>query len=139
MQLARADWNPELLNEVGLDAGHVPELGGILNDFLDSFRECYQRSDQCRNGETFVKGLLSDLDRKSIEPIALRYEASVRGMQLFMENSPFADARMAQIYRNELSSRVNDPEGMLKPRQHGVCQKGEILGRRSQAALWAPG
>jgi hypothetical protein len=62
-----------------------------------------------------------DLDRKSIEPIALRYEVGVRGMQLFMENSPFADARMTQIYQNKLPPRVNDPEGMLKRRQHGVC------------------
>ena len=30
----------------------------VALSYNDSFRECYQRSDQCRNGETFVKGLL---------------------------------------------------------------------------------
>jgi len=41
-----------------------------------------------------------DLERKSIEPIALRYDVGVWGMQLFMENSPFDDLRMAQIYKS---------------------------------------
>jgi len=125
MQLAKADWYPELLNEVGLDADQVPELGGMLNGFLDPFRECYQRSDQQRNGEIFIKGVLSDLDRKSIEPIALRYEAGVRGMQLFMENSPFDDVRMTQIYKSRLSSRVNDPEGMLNVDSTEFVKKGK--------------
>jgi len=125
MQLAKADWSPELLSEVGLDADHVPELGGMLNDFLDPFRECCQRRDQRRNGEIFIKGVLSDLDRKSIEPIALRYEVGVRGMQLFMENSPFSDARMMQIYKKELSSRVNHPEGMLSVDSTEFVKKGK--------------
>jgi len=31
--------------------------------------------------ETFVKGFLSDLQYKSVKPIALRYNISVRGTQ----------------------------------------------------------
>jgi SRSO17 transposase len=125
MQLARADWNPELLNEVGLGADQVPELGGMLNDFLEPFRDCYQRSEQRRNGEVYIKGVLSDLDRKSIEPIALRYEVGVRGLQLFMEGSPFDDAGMIHTYKNELSSRVNDPEGMLSVDSTELVKKGK--------------
>lgn len=124
MQLAKSDWNPTLLEDVGLVADRVPELGDMLNDFLDPFRDCYIRSDQRQNGEVFVKGLLSDLDRKSFEPIAMHYETSVRGMQLFMQNAPFDDVKMAQIYRNRLSSRVNDPEGMLNVDSTEFVKKG---------------
>ena len=124
MQLAKADWHPELLDEVGLNAGQIPILGSILHDFLDPYRECYQRNDQQRNGEIFIKGVLSDLDRKSIEPIALRYEVGVRGMQLFMENSPFDDVRMMQVYQSQMSSRVHDPEGMLSVDSTEFVKKG---------------
>ncbi|MCR4437078.1 MAG: IS701 family transposase [Eubacteriales bacterium] len=125
MQLAKPDWNPKLLDEVGLGVDQVSELGDMLDDFLAPFRDCYLRSDQRQNGEVFVKGLLSDLDRKSIEPIALRYEESVREMQLFMREAPFDDVKMAQTYKETLSSRVNDPEGMLSVDSTEFVKKGK--------------
>jgi SRSO17 transposase len=125
MQLAKPDWNPTLLDDVGLGADQVPELGDILNDFLDSFRDCYVRSDQRQDGEVFVKGLLSDLDRKSIEPIALRYEKNPRVMQEFMHNALFDDVRMVKIYKNELSSRAGGPDGMLSVDSTEFVKKGK--------------
>lgn len=58
MQLAKPDWNPKLLDDVGLGPNQVPELGGLLNDFRGPFRDCYVRSDQREDGEAFVKGFL---------------------------------------------------------------------------------
>jgi SRSO17 transposase len=124
MQLAKPDWNPTLLDDVGLGADQVPELGEMLNDFLDPFRSCYVRSDQRQDGEVFVKGLLSNLDRKSIEPIALRYEKSPRVMQDFMHDARFDHPGMVQIYKNELSSRVNEPGGMLSCDSTEFVKKG---------------
>jgi len=155
MQLAIPDWNPTLLDDVGLGADRVSELGDMLNDFLDPFRDCYKRSEQRENGEALVKGFLSDLDRKSIEPIALRYGRNPRAMQNFMQDAPFDDARMFKIYKDELSSRVADPGGMLscdstefvKKGKHSVgvlrqycgrlgktenCQSGVFIGYASQ-------
>jgi SRSO17 transposase len=125
MQLAKPDWNPTLLDDVGLGADQMSELGQMLNDFLDPFRDCYVRSDQREDGEVFVKGLLSDLDRKSIEPIALRYEKNPRAMQVFMHDACFDDARMVKIYKNELSSRVNEPDGMLSVDSTELVKKGK--------------
>jgi SRSO17 transposase len=125
MQLAIPDWNPDLLDDVGLGADQVSELGRLLNDFLDLFRDCYKRSEQRENGEVFVKGFLSDLDRKSIEPIALRYGRSPRAMQGFMQDAPFDDARMLKIYRDELSKRVNDPDSMLSCDSTEFVKKGK--------------
>jgi len=125
MQLAIPDWNPELLDEVGLGADQVSELGQALNDFLDPFRICYKRSEQRANSETFIKGFLSDLDRKSIEPIALAYGKSPRAMQNFMQDGPIDDARMMQIYRNGLSERAAVPGGMLSCDSTEFVKKGE--------------
>jgi SRSO17 transposase len=125
MQLAKPDWNRTLLDDVGLGAGQVPELGEMLNDFLDPFRKCYVRSDQREDGEVFIKGLLSDLDRKSIEPIALRYEKSPRVMQDFLHDARFDHPGMVRIYKNELSSRVNEPGGMLSCDSTEFPKKGK--------------
>ncbi len=124
MQLAIPDWNPELLDEVGLTADKVPELGSILSDLLDSFRDCYKRDEQRANSEILVKGFLSGLDRKSIEPIALTYGKSPRAMQYFMQYAPLDDAGMMHTYRNELSKRTAVPDGMLSCDSSEFVKKG---------------
>ena len=124
MQLAIPDWNPTLLDDAGLSADQVGELGHLLDDFLDPFRDCYVRSDQRDDGEALVKGLLSNLDRKSIEPIALHYQKHPRVMQEFMQEARFNHAGMLKIYENELSKRVNDPDGMLSCDSSELVKKG---------------
>ncbi len=125
MMLAIPDWNPNLFDEAGLTADRVSELGNILNDFLVPFRDCYKRSEQRENGETFVKGFLSNLERKSIEPIALRYGKSPRAMQNFMQDGPFDESRMRAIYKSELSARVSHPGGMLSCDSTELPKKGK--------------
>ena len=125
MQLAIPDWSPDLLVEAGLTTAEIAGLGEMLNEYLDPFRNCYQRRDQRQNGEIFVKGLLSDLDRKSVEPIALRYGSSVRGMQLFIKETLFDDQEMLQIYKKQLSLRVSDPDGMLNLDSTDFPKKGK--------------
>ncbi|MCL5676407.1 MAG: IS701 family transposase [Firmicutes bacterium] len=115
MMLHQPDWNPELLAEIGLDAHRAGQLGTLLDEYLAFFEDCYHRDEQQKHGETFVKGLLSDLDRKSIEPIALRYEGekAVRPMQFFFQRSPWDEPKMLRLYQQRLSSLVNDPDGMI--------------------------
>ena len=125
MQLAIPDWSPDLLAEAGLTANEIAGLGEMLNEYLDPFRDCYQRRDQRQNGEIFVKGLLSALDRKSVEPIALRYGSSVRGMQIFIKETLFNDQEMLQIYKKQLSLRVDDPDGMLNLDSTDFPKKGK--------------
>lgn len=55
-------------------------LGPLLDDYMGAYSACYSRKDQQENGEAYIKGLLSDLDRKGIGSIALWYpdEKTVR-------------------------------------------------------------
>jgi SRSO17 transposase len=125
MMLAIPDWNPNLFAEAGLTADRVSELGNMLNDFLAPFRDCYKRQEHRENGETFVKGFLSNLERKSIEPIALRYGKSPRAMQNFMQYASFDESRLLAIYKNELSTRVSHPGGMLSCDSTELPKKGK--------------
>lgn len=115
MMLQQPDWHPGLLAEMGLHEQEVAQLGSLLDEYLAYYQDCYKRSEQRTHGETVVKGLLSDLDRKSIEPIALRYqdEDAVRSMQFFMKNPTWDDARMLGLYQKRLARTVNDPHGMI--------------------------
>lgn len=56
---------------------------------MGRFQGCFHLREQAFNGNTYVQGLLSNLERKSIEPIALELNEdprAVRNFQYFMQN-----------------------------------------------------
>jgi SRSO17 transposase len=126
MMLSRPDWSPDLFAEVGLNEQSVADLGSSLSNFLNRFTPCFSRSDQQHNGETYIKGLLSDLGRKSIEPIALRYEdeKAVRTLQLFLKDAPWDDKQMKQLYQSRVCAIANDPNGMITVDGSDFAKKG---------------
>lgn len=115
MMLCQPDWSPDLFAEVGLNEQSIAELGPFLGEYLNHYSSCYSHKAQHENGETYIKGLLSDLDRKSIEPIALRYldERAVRTLQMFLKDSPWDDERMKQLYQARVCATPKDRGGMI--------------------------
>src|SRR5436305_170880 len=61
-------------------------LGPALADFLDQFLFCCGYTQTFVHLGTYVRGLLSDLPRKSVEPIALRGGTPVRTLQEFLKD-----------------------------------------------------
>jgi len=54
-----------------MDIKNIKSIGKELNAFLSQFDDCFSRSGSRQNLQTYVKGQLSDLPRKSVEPTAL--------------------------------------------------------------------
>jgi len=127
MMLHCPDWSPELFAEVGLTESSVAELGQVLGDYLDVYAPCFSRIEQQQNSETYLKGLLSDLSRKSIEPIALRYrdENAVRTLQMFLKDAPWDDQQMKQLYQDRVVQIASDPNGMITVDGSDFAKKGK--------------
>ncbi|HZK26068.1 MAG TPA: IS701 family transposase [Thermoclostridium sp.] len=121
------DWNPTILDDAGVTTEEVMQLGEMLEDYLSSYSECYGHIGQRRNCEGFIKGVLSDVRRKSIEPIALEYfgEKGVRPMQIFFKDSPMDDEKMLKIYQERLASMIADPNGMINTDGSDFPKKGK--------------
>src|SRR5947207_11129301 len=64
----------------------LADLGPALSDFLDRFLFCCGYTQTFTHLGTYVRGLLSDLPRKSVEPIALRAGTPVRTLQEFLRD-----------------------------------------------------
>jgi SRSO17 transposase len=62
----------------------IAELGPAFAAFLRRFRPCFLQGRTMGHFDTFCRGLLSDLPRKSVEPIALESGTAVRTLQLFL-------------------------------------------------------
>jgi len=103
------------------------EITELLQKYLDSYKDCFVRSQQVRYFEAFVRGLLSNLDRKSIEPIALSLlgQKDVRGMQQFFTRSKGWDESMKEQYKRHLASQLNDEKGFLSVDESDFAKKGK--------------
>ncbi|MDR4506545.1 MAG: DUF4338 domain-containing protein, partial [Candidatus Scalindua sp.] len=80
------DWSPEVEPGVELSASDIGKLATELEKYHALFEEGFRRKEQKDLSLCYLQGLLSKLDRKSIEPIALRLRGkdTVRSLQRFM-------------------------------------------------------
>jgi len=80
----------------------VASLGPALTDYLGCFRKFFPRQPTFAHLGTYCRGLLSDLPRKSVEPIALASGTAVRTLQELLTHHAWDQAAM----RNAIQCRV---------------------------------
>jgi SRSO17 transposase len=85
-------------------------LGPALTEFLGGFCKCFSRRPTFNHLKTYCHGLLSDLARKSVEPIALAGGAAVRTLQEFLTHHAWdQDALLAQTQRRIVTRHLPAP------------------------------
>jgi len=62
----------------------IRSLGDKLREFLSEFSDCFRSCKSRRHFRTYVKGQLSRMDRKSVEPIADEFDVAPRTLQEFL-------------------------------------------------------
>ena len=120
-------WYPSLLKKVGLTGeGTLEQIKKRFADFIWRYVTFLGRKEHWQHLVTMIQGLLSDLERKSIEPIAIAFEGvdSVRNVTNFMSLSKWDNNGMLAEYRSELSEIVSSEEGMITGDETGFPKKG---------------
>jgi SRSO17 transposase len=79
-----------------------------LRRHLEAFGDCFRKEVTFGYLETYVVGLMSDLKRKSVEPIALAAEVPVRTLQEFLSSFRWDHARAQELMHRMVAER---PEG----------------------------
>ena len=77
-----------------MDAKQIRRLKPKLRSFLKQFDDCFARKDTRGHFPKYVEGQLSDLERKSVEPIALKAGVPVRTLQEFVSQHRWDHERM---------------------------------------------
>ena len=62
----------------------ITDLGPAFAAYLRRFRDSFGQDRTAAHFDTYCRGLLSDLPRKSVEPIALAAGTAVRTLQEFL-------------------------------------------------------
>jgi SRSO17 transposase len=77
-----------------MDVVQIRRLEPKLVFFLDHFRDCFSRKDTRAHLGVYVRGQLSDLPEKSVEPIALDADVAPRTLQEFLAQHRWQEDRL---------------------------------------------
>jgi len=115
MLLSIPDWDERILDECGLSEESIQELPGRLENYLNGYRDLCYNGNQLDLINVFIKGLFSDLERKSIEPIALRYheKTGVRNLQMFFKQGKISQEEMIKRHQQNAASLLAESGGMI--------------------------
>jgi SRSO17 transposase len=115
MILRHADWSPDLVPGVQLTEKDVQAIAEELIKFHQQFHGCFARVEQHRLGLAYFSGLMSNLEAKSVEPIALAFLDShtVRPMQRFMKEYRWDHEEMEAKNQVLQAKILSSPDSML--------------------------
>jgi SRSO17 transposase len=97
-----------------------------LWEFQSAFHDCFSRSEPRAHFFDYMVGQLSQLERKSIEPMALHVEeGTVRGLQRFISDVRWDEEQMRWNYHQLVAEEMGDPDGVLMFDETGFVKKGK--------------
>lgn len=97
----------------GVKAADLSEARVALVEFAEEMYRPLARCDQRAKGEQYVRGLLLEGRRKSIQPMAARLsDGDEEGLQQFIADSPWDDAPVRRRLARRMTAEI-EPEGWV--------------------------
>ena len=81
-------------------------LGSALDEFLRPYLFCCDFTQTFAHLHTYCRGLLSDLKRKSVEPIALASGCAVRTLQEFLRDHQWQHTRVIEQLQRQMADTL---------------------------------
>jgi len=105
--------------------GDVKKFINELKGFHEVFSDCFHRSESRGHFYRYMVGQFSELERKSIEPIALNVEdGNVRPMQRFISDAEWDENEILNKYHNLVNEDLGTADGALIFDETGFTKKG---------------
>jgi SRSO17 transposase len=102
----------------------IKTMGCELNRFLRQYDDCFGRSEPRGHLRTYIRGQLSDLPRKSVEPIALAAGTPPRTLQRFLSIIEADDERIVNRTQQIVAREHADPWAIGTVDDTGNPKKG---------------
>lgn len=102
-------------------------LEGVLEkiwDFLQPYLPLFHRTDMALTAWLYLQGLLSQLPRKSAEPIAQICDIDRKVVQRFVGVSPWSDRKVRDGLLEDVARTIGDPCGVICVDPSGFPKKG---------------
>jgi SRSO17 transposase len=127
MILRDTHFDPDIVPWMKLTETDLETMAEELVRFHEQFQDCYGRKEHHRKGLTYLSGLMSKLEAKSAEPVALEFlgTGGVRPLQRFMKNDLWDHEAMKSQHQVLLSQLLADPEAMITVDSSEFVKKGK--------------
>jgi SRSO17 transposase len=107
-----------------MDAEQIRSLGPQLRRYLRQFDDCFGDARTRRHLPAYVRGQLSDLPRKSVEPIALAEGMAPRTLQEFLALLAWDDDRLVDRVQQLVAREHASPHAVGVIDETGCPKKG---------------
>lgn len=96
-----------------------------IDDYLAPFLKHFHRSEGRDLAQSYVVGLMMDGERKSVEPMSERVNASERSMQRLLTEVKWDDQEVIREFRRVMLAETIDPQGVLVVDDTAFPKKGK--------------
>ena len=107
-----------------MEVKQIKGIGRKLKVFLQKFDDCFSRIEPRLDLLAYVKGQLSDLPRKSIEPIALATNMPPRTLQYFLSGVPWDHERLRDRLQWQVAAKHSHRRAIGVIDESGNPKKG---------------
>jgi len=108
-----------------MDANTILRIKPELNRFLHQFDDCFGRVSSRRYLDLYVEGQLSDLERKSIEPMADACGEPPRNLQQFLSLFRWDEQRLRDRLQQHIGRHHPDPDSVGVIDETSFVKKGD--------------
>jgi SRSO17 transposase len=102
----------------------IAALGKLLAQFLSLFADCFRRPAGRLLLAVYVHGLLSNVQRKNVEALALAQGVTVRTLQRFLESIRWDEERLRDRCQQLVAAEHADPEALGVIDETGTTKSG---------------
>src|SRR5690349_21336454 len=112
----------------------APDVLDRLRDYAGQFRDLYRHVPQFAWSGVYLRGLLEDGERKSIEPMAARVPLPLdlshikdpeQALQQFVNQSPWDEQKVEKRYRSVMAAPLARPQGIFVIDDTGFPKQGK--------------
>jgi SRSO17 transposase len=113
-----------LLNDATVFPDTVRDCADHLTGFLERYLPKFDRAEQRTNATLVIRGLLSDLERKTCEPIAIAAGLPRTPIQFFVGAGLWDDEAVMGELRLHVREELAEPDGVVVIDPSGFPKKG---------------
>ncbi len=123
LEIIKIDETPPPLD---LTPEDIEALSDELVDYHAEFADLYYRVEQAHWGHKYLQGLMSPIERKAVQPMAMSLEGgNIQAMQQFIGQGQWKDEALLQKHWRLVDETLGEDDGVYIVDGSGFPKKGE--------------
>lgn len=103
----------QVLDDAVVDPAVFRDVQPRLQRFLEPFVACLRQAEQKAHAQTYITGLVSNLERKNVESIAYLHDQERLALQKFIGCSPWDQRPLMAELARQIGAELGDADGVL--------------------------